>query len=118
MRRGEDQGCGAEIRADQPNHEDLTMESATSMPPAGECTKQQLRRLEKLKKAADRRAKSCHPRDSISTIQWKIARLEELKYRRQTIASQCFRGGDEEHRTAIQQVQNRINFCQSSLLGR
>ena len=87
-------------------------------PPPGDCSRKQLKRMERAKDRADARARSCHEKDSLGTLSWNLARLEELKFRRAIIMSTCFRGGDAGHRTALQQVQNRINNCVSIIASR
>lgn len=87
-------------------------------PPPGDCTRRQLDRMQSAKNRANARARSCAPQDSLGTLMWNRARLEELRFRRATIMAVCFRGGDRGHRIALAQVQTRIDTCNAIIASR
>ena len=92
--------------------------SAPPPPPPGDCTKKQLKRMQDAKNRADARARSCHGNDSLGTLFWNRAALEELKFRRAVIMATCFRGGDSGHKKALAQVQTRIDNCNGIIATR
>lgn len=87
-------------------------------PPNGDCTPKQHRDLEDQKDRAEELAKSCHPKDSVRVLSMNSGNLAQLRFIRTQIMELCFRGGDQGHQKAADQVQNRINTCNDILAGR